>query len=131
MRKLINEKRVNFIWWSSKLYYKDIELKSGIIVLNYETNEVNAGRLKDSFRNYTQYPYFKQGTNVIEPDSIRFNTKTKKAIIWNSKSKQGDLNFKAAVSKRENDSVIFMKDVRFTTAKDVDDPEYYFFSSKN
>ena len=128
--KINQRKKELTLYDEAELYYKDIELKSGIIVLNYETNEVNAGRLKDSLGNYTQYPYFKQGENVIEPDSIRFNTKTKKAIIWNSKSKQGDLNFKAAISKRENDSVIFMKDVRFTTAKDVDDPEYYFLARK-
>lgn len=114
----------------AELYYQDIELKAGIIVLNYDTNEVNAGRLKDSLGNYIQYPYFKQGANVIEPDSIRFNTKTKKAMVWNSKTQQGELNLKAEVSKRENDSVIFMKNVRFTTAKDIDDPEYYFLSRK-
>ncbi|WP_339834348.1 putative LPS assembly protein LptD [uncultured Flavobacterium sp.] len=128
--KINQRKKEMTLYDEAELYYKDIELKAGIIVLNYETNEVNAGRLKDSVGNYTQYPSFKQGANLIEPDSIRFNTKTKKAIIWNSKSKQGELNFKAAISKRENDSVIFMKDVRFTTAKDVDNPEYYFLARK-
>ena len=128
--KIDQRKKEMTLYDEAELYYQDIELKAGIIVLNYETNEVNAGRLKDSLGNYTQYPSFKQGENLIEPDSIRFNTKSKKAIIWNSKSKQGELNLKAEVSKRENDSVIFMKNVRFTTAKDVDDPEYYFLARK-
>ncbi len=128
--KIDQRKKEMTLFNEAELYYQDIELKAGIIVLNYETNEVNAGRLKDSLGNYTQFPSFKQGTNLIEPDSIRFNTKSKKAIIWNSKSKQGELNLKAEVSKRENDSVIFMKNVRFTTAKDVDDPEYYFLARK-
>lgn len=128
--KIDQRKKEMTLYDEAELYYKDIELKAGIIVLNYETNEVHAGRLKDSLGQYIQYPYFKQGTNVVEPDSIRFNTKTKKAIIWNSKSQQGELNFKAEVSKRENDSVIFMKDVRFTTAKDINDPEYYFLARR-
>lgn len=128
--KIDQRKKEMTLYDEAELYYQDIELKAGIIVLNYETNEVNAGRLKDSLGNYTQYPSFKQGANIIEPDSIRFNTKSKKAMIWNSKSQQGELNFKAEVSKRENDSVIFMKNVRFTTAKDVDDPEYYFLARK-
>ena len=114
----------------AELYYTDIELKAGIIVLNYEKNEVYAGRIKDSLGNYTQYPVFKQGTNVIEPDSIRFNFKTKKALIWNSRTQQGEMNIKAEISKRENDSVIFLKNARITTAKDIEDPEYYFFVSK-
>ncbi|WP_130733640.1 putative LPS assembly protein LptD [Flavobacterium sp. J27] len=114
----------------AELYYTDIELKAGIIVLNYEKNEVYAGRIKDSLGNYTQYPIFKQGSNVIEPDSIRFNFKTKKALVWNSRTKQGELNIKAEISKRENDSVIFLKNARITTSKNVDDPEYYFAVSK-
>ncbi|MFT5754527.1 MAG: lipopolysaccharide assembly outer membrane protein LptD (OstA) [Flavobacterium sp.] len=128
--KINQRKKEMTLYDEAELYYQDIELKAGIIVLNYEKNEVYAGRLKDSIGNYTQYPSFKQGENLIEPDSIRFNTKTKKALIWNSRSKQGELNFKSNVSKRENDSVIFMKDVRFTTAKDVDNPEYYFLARK-
>jgi len=48
-------------------------LKAGIIVMDYEKNEVYAGRIRDSTGTLTQYPNFKQGANVIEPDSIRFN----------------------------------------------------------
>lgn len=125
----INQRTKELILYDeAELYYQDIELKSGIIILNYDKNEVYAGRLKDSLGNYIQYPSFKQGANLIEPDSIKFNTKSKKAIIWNSRTKQGDINLKSEVSKRENDSVIFMKNVRFTTAKNIDDPEYYFLA---
>lgn len=128
--KIDQRKKEMTLYDEAELYYKDIELKSGIIILNYDKNEVYAGRLKDSLGNYIQYPYFKQGANVVEPDSIRYNTKSGKAQIWNSRSKQGELNLKAEVSKRENDSVIFMKNVRFTTAEDIDNPEYYFISRK-
>ena len=112
------------------MYYQDVELKSGIIVMDYEKNEVYAGRIKDSTGAYTQYPNFKQGANVVEPDSIRFNFKTKKALIWNSRSDQGEFKIKAAITKKENDSVYFLKGARFTTSKDVDNPEYYFQTNK-
>ena len=78
----------------AELYYLDYELKAGRIVFDYEKNEVYAGRLKDSAGNFIQYPYFKQGTNIIEPDSIRFNYKTKKALVWNSRTEQGELRIK-------------------------------------
>ena len=71
-----------------------------------------------------------KAANVIEPDSIRFNFKTKKALIWNSRSSQGEFNVKAAITKKENDSVYFLKGARFTTSKDVDNPEYYFQTNK-
>jgi lipopolysaccharide assembly outer membrane protein LptD (OstA) len=114
----------------AELYYQDIELKAGIIVMDYEKSEVYAGRIKDSVGNYTQAPVFKQGANVVEPDSIRFNFKTKKALIWNTKTEQSDFRIKSKITKKENDSVYFMKGVRFTTAKDIENPEYYFQSNR-
>lgn len=114
----------------AELYYQEIELKSGVIVLDYEKNEVYAGRIKDSTGKYTQYPNFKQGENVVEPDSIRFNFRTKKAIIWNSRSDQGEFKVKARISKKENDSVYFLRGARFTTSTNIDNPEYYFQTTK-
>ena len=127
----IDQKKKNILLYdTAELYYQDVELKSGIILLNYEKDEVYAGRIKDSTGKYTQFPNFKQGANVVEPDSIRFNFKTKKAIIWNSRSDQGEFKIKAALTKKENDSVYFLKGARFTTSKDVDNPEYYFQTNK-
>ena len=128
--KIDQKKKIITLYDKAELYYQDVELKSGIIVMDYEKNEVYAGRIKDTTGTYTQFPNFKQGANVIEPDSIRFNFKTKKALIWNSRSEQAEFRIKAAVTKKENDSVYFLKGARFTTSKDVDNPEYYFQTSK-
>ena len=128
--KIDQKKKLTTLYNKAELYYQDIELKSGIIVLDYNKNEVYAGRIKDSSGVYSQFPNFKQGANIIEPDSIRFNFKTKKALIWNSRSDQGDFKVKAAITKKENDSVYFLKGARFTTSKDVDNPEYYFQTNK-
>ena len=124
------KKKIVTLYDKAELYYQDIELKSGIIVFDYQKNEVYAGRIKDSTGAYTQSPVFKQGKNVVEPDSIRFNFKTKKALVWNSRTDQGEFKVKAAISKKENDSVYFMKSARFTTAKDIENPEYYFQASR-
>lgn len=128
--KIDQKKKLITLYNKAELYYQDVELKSGIIVMDYEKNEVYAGRIKDSTGVYTQYPNFKQGSNVVEPDSIRFNFKTKKALIWNSRSDQGEFKIKAEITKKENDSVYFLKNARFTTSKDVDNPEYYFQTRK-
>ncbi len=128
--RIEQKKKLITLYDKAELYYQDIELKAGIIVMDYEKNEVYAGRIKDSAGTYTQYPNFKQGGNVIEPDSIRFNFKTKKALIWNSRTEQGEFKVKAAITKKENDSVYFLKGARFTTSKDIDNPEYYFQTNK-
>lgn len=128
--KIDQRKKHITLYDRAELYYQDIELKAGIIIMDYSKDEVYAGRIKDSLGNYTQRPVFKQGTNVVEPDSIRFNTKTKKALVWNSRTDQGEFKVKAEITKKENDSVYFMKSARFTTAKDIDNPEYYFIAQK-
>ncbi|MCA1966939.1 MAG: LPS-assembly protein LptD, partial [Flavobacterium sp.] len=128
--KLDQKKKTVTLHDEAEIYYTDFELKAGKIVLDYEKNLVYAGRLKDSAGNYIQRPVFKQGENIIEPDSIIFHTKSKRAKVWNSRTKQGELFIKAEISKKENDSVYFMKNARMTTSKNIDDPEYYFLVRK-
>ncbi|WP_432419332.1 putative LPS assembly protein LptD [Flavobacterium lacisediminis] len=128
--KLDQKKKTVTLNDEAEIYYTDFELKAGKIVLDYEKNQVYAGRLKDSAGNYIQRPVFKQGSNIIEPDSIIYNTKSQRAKVWNSRTTQGELFIKAEISKKENDSVYFMKNARMTTSKNIDDPEYYFLVRK-
>jgi lipopolysaccharide assembly outer membrane protein LptD (OstA) len=128
--KISQRKKQITLYDKAEVYYKDIELKAGTIVIDYEKDEVYAGRIKDSANAYSQYPYFKQGENIVEPDSIRFNFKSKKALIWNSRTDQGEFKVKGEITKRENDSVYFIKNARFTTSKNLEDPEYYFLARK-
>ena len=58
---------------NAKIEYGDIELTSGLIILDYKENIVNAGRIKDSNGKLSQYPTFTQGGNVVNPDSIKYN----------------------------------------------------------
>ena len=77
-----------YLYNEAEILYQDTELKAGIIIMDYVKNEVYAGRLKDSLGVYSQLPNFKQGDNMVIPDSIRFNFDTKKALIWNSRTEQ-------------------------------------------
>lgn len=124
--KLDQKKKTVTLHDEAEIYYTDFELKAGRIVLDYEKNLVYAGRLKDSAGNYIQRPVFKQGDNVVEPDSIIFHTKSKRAKVWNSRTNQGEMYINSEISKKENDSVYFMKNARLTTSKNLEEPEYYF-----
>ena len=119
-----------YLYDDAKIKYTDMDIESGSIIVNQEKKEVYAKGIIDTADVYTQPPLFSQGENIVEPDTIRFNFDTKKALIYNSKTSQGGFNIKNEVSKRENDSVIYMKNVRFTTSKDLDDPEYYFYARR-
>ena len=123
--KINNKEKIITLFDNAELYYMDIELKSGIIKFDWESNVVSAGRIKDSLGNYIQSPIFKQGGDEINPDSLRYNFDTKKALIWNSRTTQNEMNVFSLATKKENDSIYFIKEAKVTTSKNLDDPEYY------
>ncbi len=71
----------------AEVLYTDIDLKAGIIVLDYKNNTVYAKGIKDSL-GYHQRPVFKQAGQESEQDSILFNFKTKKALVYGVKTDQ-------------------------------------------
>ncbi|WP_179315415.1 putative LPS assembly protein LptD [Winogradskyella undariae] len=126
---LSQKKKKIYLYNEAEVLYQDMEIKAGVIVIDYSKNLVYAGRLKDS-TGYSQRPVFTQGENVIEPDSIIFNTESKKALVFNSRTEQQGFKVYSPITKKENDSVYFMKKGRFTTAEDEEDPEYQFVTTK-
>ena len=124
-----NDKLIR-LYNQAKITYQDMEITSGIIVVDYDKNEIYAGRIKDSLGQYSQLPVFKQGQDEIRPDSLKFNMDTKKAIIFNSRTEEAGLNILSDKTKKENDSVYYMDRGKFTTAADIDNPEYYFLLRK-
>ncbi len=124
-------KKEHKVYMYDKAYitYQDMKIEAGYIILDYSKNEIYARGI-DSAGVYSQLPIFIQAGTVVVPDSIRFNMDTKKALIYNSRSGEGELNYKAEVTKRVNDSVYFLKNIKFTTSKDIDNPEYYFYTRR-
>ncbi len=123
--KINNNKKTILLYDNAELRYMNIELKAGIIEFDWENNIVSAGRILDSVGKPTQTPIFRQGSDEVKPDSLRYNFDTKKALIWNSRSEQNDMNVFSKATKKENDSIYFIKDAKVTTSKNIDDPEYY------
>jgi len=129
-REINNKKKYIKLYNEAHIHYEDIDLKAGIIYIDYNKNEVYAGRIKDSLGNLVQRPIFKQGNTVSQNDSLRFNFETKKALVWNTVTTEGEFTLHSEVTKKYNDSVMFVKNVRFTTSTDTLHPEYYFLARK-
>ena len=119
-----------FLYNEAKIVYGDMTIEAGLIIIDNEKNEVFAYGIADSIGEYSQKPIFTQAQKKVEPDSIRFNFDSQRALIYNSRTQEAEFNVKGMVTKRENDSVYFMKNVRFTTSEDVDDPEYFFYARR-
>ncbi len=112
----------------ARVIYGDVDLKAGKIIINYRKNTVYATGIKDS-TGYAQKPIFKQGNQETEQDSILFNFKTEKALIYGIKTVQGEMITYGEKTKRVNDSTIYMRNLRFTTSKKKN-PDYHIATSK-
>lgn len=119
-----------YLYNEAQIAYQDMTINAGEIILDNKTNTVFARGIVDTSGTYTQIPVFVQAENEVKPDSIVFNFKTEKAIIYGSRTQQQEFFIKNEVSKRVNDSVVFMRNVRFTTSANEEDPEYYFYARK-
>ncbi|MGA9591444.1 MAG: LPS-assembly protein LptD, partial [Salegentibacter sp.] len=112
--RLSQKEHKMYLYNEAEISYEDMDIKAGLIVIDNEKSEVYAYGIPDSTGAYSQAPVFTQAQKTVEPDSIRFNFKTRKALVFNSRTQESQFYVKGAVTKRENDSVYFMKNVRFT-----------------
>ena len=103
--------------------YEDIDLKAGYILIDNKNNTLFARGIKDSL-GYIQRPVFKQGPQESEQDSILYNFKTKKTIIYGIKTVQSGMITYGEKMKKVNDSTVFLRDIKFTTS-DKANPDYY------
>ncbi|WP_298533808.1 putative LPS assembly protein LptD [uncultured Algibacter sp.] len=114
-----------YLYNQARIEYGDMKIEAGRITIDYSTNTVYAKGIVDTLDAYTQKPVFTQSGNVVEPDSIIFNTESQKALIYNSKTEQGEGTVISQITKKENDSVYFVRNAKYTTAEDLEDPDYY------
>ena len=122
----INQKVV--LYDEAELYYQDIELKAGKIIIDYKNSLAFATGIFDSLGNYIQKPQFKQGAQQSEQDSLIYNFKNEKAIIYQSKIEQQGVIITGDMTKRENDSTFYINKARFTTSQ-KEKPDYFIQTS--
>ena len=108
---------------NAELYYQDIELKAGIIIIDYKNNLAYAKGILDTLGKYEQKPIFKQGATETEQDSLVYNFKTERAVIYNTRTEQQGVIIRGDLTKRENDSVLYINRAHFTTST-KEKPDY-------
>ena len=114
---------------NAHIHYKDIDLTAGYIEINNNTNIVWAKGIKDTVGVYSQLPIFKQGTEESTQDSISFNFKSEKAKIWGLRTVQDGVFIRGEITKKENDSTVFIRNIIFTTSE-KEKPDFYIKTGK-
>ncbi len=112
------------LYKNAHVQYGDIDLQAGYIEIDNNTNIITAKGIKDSISVYSQHPVFKQGSQESTQDSLMFNFKSEKAKIWNLKTEQEGLIIRGENSKKYNDSIIFIENIKITSSQ-KENPDYY------
>src|SRR5690606_15912903 len=79
-----------FLYGQVEVYYDDIELKAEEIEINIDSNLVMARGKQDSLGNYYGEPEMKEAGKVINAHEIKYNFKTKKGIIKEVMTHEGE-----------------------------------------
>jgi len=113
----------------AEVTYDEYNIVAGKILIDYNTNTVQAKGIPDENGKYSQLPIFKTKDEETSQDSLIFNYKTKKAIIYGLETSQDGINTLGEKTKRVNDSTIFVRNIIFTTSN-TKHPDYYLKTSK-
>lgn len=122
-------KNTAMLYNKAELKFGEISIKAGIITIDYKNNLAYAKGILDTMGVYTQLPEFKQGNQESNQDSMLYNFKNKKAIIWGLKTEQEGVYISGIQSKKVNDSTHYIKRAQFTTSNKLK-PDYYIQTSK-
>ncbi len=110
--------------------YTDNNIDADFIELDNENNIVTAIGEKDSTGKIATQITMQMADQNITADSIRFNTKTSKAVSYNSRTKNDELYFQSEKTKLLGDRKSFYGyNNRFTTCN-LDEPHFCFHTKK-
>ncbi len=122
-----------FIYGNGNLKYKDTELKSGKINIDYNTNELEAFGLPDTSDTakvkIKQTPVLKEGNEIYEGSQLKYNFKTQRGFISLAKNEMQGSRYEGEKVKKVDKNIYFIQHGMFTTCE-KDTPHTYFTASQ-
>lgn len=114
-----------YLYGQANVKYQSMELTSDHIELNTDSNMVHALPGKDSVGKLINRPVFKDGPDSYESDCIDFNFRTKKGLIRNVVTQQGEGYVTSEKTKKLEDNTFLMKNGKYTTCDEHEHPHFY------
>lgn len=113
------------LYGQGKVNYEQIELAADVITMNMDSSTVFAHGVEDSLGVMVGTPVFKDGETPYETNTIRYNFKSKKGIISNVVSQQGEGYVTGNNAKKGLNDELYMKTGRYTTCDHHEHPHFY------
>ncbi|MEP0860052.1 MAG: LPS-assembly protein LptD [Ignavibacterium sp.] len=125
----IKEKKM-LIYGNGNLKYKQTEIKSGRIEIDFEKSIIDAYGIKDdSLNKYIETPVLAEAGETYKGNRMKYNFKTQQGVISFAQTEQEGSKYTGQKIKKVDKDVYFISDGVYTTCEDSI-PHYYFYSPK-
>jgi hypothetical protein len=130
MVMVMKEHNMVYLFGEGSVQYKNLDLTGEYIEVDADSDVVYATFGLDSIGEEFGYPIFKEGETQYEMKKARYNFKTKKMFITDVITQQGEGFVTAGRTKKMDNDDLFMRDGRYTTCDDHENPHFYLQMTK-
>ena len=113
------------LYGQGKVTYPGADLEADVISMDMDNSTVFARGVQDSVGTIKGRPVFKDGDTSYETDTIRYNFKSKRGLISNVVSQQGEGYVTGNNAKKGNNDELYMRSGRYTTCDHHEHPHFY------
>ncbi len=125
---IINQKI--YLYGNSEVTYEKLNLKAERITLDIKNSVVQAKGSTDSTGKIIGKPKFEEGTNKFDADSMLYNFETRKGLISNVITQEGDGFIHGSAVKKTPKEEYYIADGKYTTCNNEEHPHFYIQAKK-
>lgn len=114
-----------YLYGEGQVNYQQIELKANEITIDLETSTVYAQGTTDTLGTITGRPIFADGNTPYESETMSYNFKSRKGLINNVTTQQGEGYMTSNTVKKGADDEFYIRNGRYTTCEDHEHPHFY------
>ena len=119
--------RSNMIMYGDgQVDYGDLKLDAALIEVDLDKSEVYAVGQPDSIGEIVGSPVFEEGGSSYETKTMRYNFKSKRGIITDVITEQGEGYLTGGTTKKTEDDYYYLENGRYTTCSDHEHPHFFF-----
>ncbi|WP_236612909.1 putative LPS assembly protein LptD [Cesiribacter andamanensis] len=121
--------RIVYLYGGAVITYGDIKLEAARITIDWTSSTLAAVGVTDSLGKDVGKPVFTQGAETYVTDNIRYNFKTRKALIKGVVTQQEEAYIHGDFVKRDANNHLHIKGARYTTCN-LEHPHFYIQAEK-
>lgn len=122
------EKQIYYLYGEAQVIYGEIELKADYIKLDWGKSEVFAHGMLDTTKKVGDpvkgKPIFTDGSETFNSDTVRYNFKSKRAIVSKIVMQQGEGFVQGKKVKKDAEDNMYLSNAKYTTCN-LKDPHFH------